>query len=126
LWTTIYQDAAASVALPDLLPAIVNICLKLVLVVVESQRKDKILRDGSEKWSEEELSGILSRTFFWWINSILAQGRRNILTEDSLPPIGAQLSSKLLRHQASVAWDQRGTHDDLPSRIYKTSSDKGI
>ncbi|EGR53020.1 uncharacterized protein TRIREDRAFT_54954 [Trichoderma reesei QM6a] len=107
LWTTIYQDAAASVALPDLLPAIVNICLKLVLVVVESQRKDKILRDGSEKWSEEELSGILSRTFFWWINSILAQGRRNILTEDSLPPIGAQLSSKLLRHQASVAWDQR-------------------
>ncbi|OTA04131.1 MRP-type ABC transporter [Trichoderma parareesei] len=107
LWTIVYQDAAASVALPDLLPAIVNICLKLVLVVVESQRKDKILRDGSEKWSEEELSGILSRTFFWWINSILAQGRRNILTEDSLPPIGAQLSSKLLRHQASVAWDQR-------------------
>ncbi|KAH0490116.1 hypothetical protein TgHK011_001599 [Trichoderma gracile] len=107
LWTTLYQDAAASVALPDLLPAIVNICLKLVLVVVESQRKDKILRDGSEKWSPEELSGILSRTFFWWINSILAQGRRNILTEDSLPPIGAQLSSKLLRHQASVAWDQR-------------------
>ncbi|KAL7811124.1 P-loop containing nucleoside triphosphate hydrolase protein [Trichoderma gracile] len=107
LWTTVYQDAAASVALPDLLPAIVNICLKLVLVVVESQRKDKILRDGSEKWSPEELSGILSRTFFWWINSILAQGRRNILTEDSLPPIGGQLSSKLLRHQASVAWDQR-------------------
>ncbi|KAL6875904.1 P-loop containing nucleoside triphosphate hydrolase protein [Trichoderma longibrachiatum] len=107
LWTTVYQDTAASVALTDLLPAIVNICLKLVLVVLESQRKDKILRDGSDKWSPEELSGILSRTFFWWINSILAQGRRNILTEDSLPPIGAQLSSKLLRHQASVAWDQR-------------------
>ncbi|KAL7815012.1 P-loop containing nucleoside triphosphate hydrolase protein [Trichoderma aethiopicum] len=107
LWTTVYQDAAASVALTDLMPAILNICLKLVLVVLESQRKDQILRDGSDRWSPEELSGILSRTFFWWINSILAQGRRNILTEDSLPPIGAQLSSKLLRHQASVAWDQR-------------------
>ncbi|KAL6862008.1 P-loop containing nucleoside triphosphate hydrolase protein [Trichoderma novae-zelandiae] len=107
LWTAVYQDAAASVALPDLLPAIVNICIKLVLLVTESQRKDEILRDGGEKYSPEELSGILSRTFFWWINSILAQGRRNILTEDSLPPIGAELSSKLLRHQASVAWDQR-------------------
>lgn len=117
LWTTVYQDTAASVALRDLLPAILNICLKLVLVVLESQRKDKILRDGSDKWSPEELSGILSRTFFWWINSILAQGRRNILTEDSLPPIGAQLSSKLLRHQASVAWDQRGNKNGLLSTM---------
>lgn len=124
LWTTVYQDTAASVALTDLLPAIVNICLKLVLVVLESQRKDKILRDGSDKWSPEELSGILSRTFFWWINSILAQGRRNILTEDSLPPIGAQLSSKLLRHQASVAWDQRGTRYNLLSSYEEKDSDQ--
>ncbi|PTB62192.1 P-loop containing nucleoside triphosphate hydrolase protein [Trichoderma citrinoviride] len=107
LWTTVYEDGVTSDALWDLLPAIVSICIKLVLVVVESQRKDEILRESSAKFSPEELSGVLSRTFFWWINPILAQGWRNILTEDSLPPIGAGLSSKLLRHQASVAWDQR-------------------
>lgn len=111
--TAVYENAAwPHVALPlrAALPAIANICVKFVLLVAESRGKGTILRGARDQWAPEELAGILSRTFFWWINSILAQGRHNILTEDSLPPIDHNLSSRLLRHRALLAWDQRGEH----------------
>lgn len=92
-------------------PIILNICIKLALLVVEGQGKKQILRDPSRQYSPEELAGVLSRTFFWWINPILAQGRREILTEDTLPPVDHTLSSKNLRRKALLAWDQRGNQN---------------
>jgi ATP-binding cassette subfamily C (CFTR/MRP) protein 1 len=108
LGITVYENAASRISLPVVLPAMMNICVKLVLLVAESRGKESILRQPRLKWSPEQLAGILNRTFFWWINSILAQGRRDILTEDNLPPIDHKLSSRLLRHRALLAWDQRG------------------
>lgn len=109
--TAILENAAfLHVALPlrAALLAIANICVKFVLLVIESQGKQAILRSDRGQWSPEELAGILSRTFFWWINPILAQGRRDILAEDSLPPLDLKISSGKLRHKALLAWDQRG------------------
>jgi ATP-binding cassette, subfamily C (CFTR/MRP), member 1 len=94
--------------LPSSWPVILNICVKLALLVAESQGKKQVLRAPGRQHSPEELAGVLSRTFFWWINPILAQGRRDILTEDTLPPVDRRLSSKTLRHKALLAWDQRG------------------
>lgn len=105
LGTTVYEGSAwGHIALP----AIANICVKLMLLVAESRGKETILRGARGQWAPEQLAGILSRTFFWWINSILVQGLRRILTEDSLPPVDRELSSKLLRQRALLAWDQRG------------------
>lgn len=118
--TAVYDHAAwPHVAMPlrAALPAIANFCVKFVLLVAESRGKEAILRGSRDQWAPEELAGILSRIFFWWINSILAQGRRSILTEDSLPPIDHKLSSRLLRHRALLAWDQRGKrsyYDEFP------------
>ncbi|WQF82387.1 Putative AAA+ ATPase domain, ABC transporter type 1, transmembrane domain-containing protein [Colletotrichum destructivum] len=88
-------------------PGIVNLCVKFVLLVAESRGKKPILRDPRGQQSPEELANILDRTFFWWINPILALGNRHVLTEENLPPMGHMLSSKALRQQALRAWDQR-------------------
>lgn len=85
-----------------------KLCLKLTLLIVESRGKWNILRCQYGQYSPEQLVGLLSRTYFWWINSILARGSKDILTEDSLPPLDRNISSKLLRYQALKAWDQRG------------------
>lgn len=102
--TWVYPDMSISVGLP----AISKLCLKFVLLVAESQGKGGILRGARGHWPPEQLAGILNTTFFWWINPILAQGSRDILTGENLPSIDHELSSKLLRHRALIAWDQRG------------------
>jgi ATP-binding cassette, subfamily C (CFTR/MRP), member 1 len=106
LGITLHEDGV----IPASLPAMANLCVKFILLLVESRGKEIILRGPRGQWPPEQLAGVLSRTFFWWINAILAKGSRNILTEDNLPPIDHQLSSRLLRQQALLAWDQRGKH----------------
>ncbi|TQN66876.1 ABC transporter atnG, partial [Colletotrichum shisoi] len=88
-------------------PGLVNLCVKFVLLVAESRGKTPILRHPRDQQSPEELANILDRTFFWWINPILALGNRHVLTEENLPPMGHMLSSESLRQQALRAWDQR-------------------
>ncbi|CCF34829.1 hypothetical protein CH063_01208 [Colletotrichum higginsianum] len=88
-------------------PGIVNLFVKFVLLIAESRGKKPILRDPRGQQSPEELANILDRTFFWWINPILALGNRHVLAEENLPPMGHMLSSKSLRQQALRAWDQR-------------------
>jgi ATP-binding cassette, subfamily C (CFTR/MRP), member 1 len=92
-----------------LAPTITNLCVKVFLLVAESRGKNEILQDPYGQHPPEQLAGILNIVFSWWINPILAQGSRRILTLDDLPQIDHNLSSKLLRRDALQEWDQRGT-----------------
>lgn len=93
--------AAHSLAAP-------NILLKLLLAVTESRGKASILRSEYSKNPPSQLGGLLNRTFFWWVNSILAAGNHKILGEEDLPPLDEHLSSKRLRQRALHAWEKRG------------------
>ncbi|KAF4922595.1 ABC transporter atnG [Colletotrichum viniferum] len=84
-----------------------NLALKLVLIFAGSRGKASILRNTGEQSSPEELCGVLSRTFFWWINPILARGNKFVLSIDSLPSLHTELSSEVLRRRALRCWDQR-------------------
>lgn len=108
LWQAISHNAATRFNLFDVAPAIANLSVKFGLIVAESQGKQSILKGPRDQWAPEQLAGLLNRTLLCWINPILAQGRRGILTEDSLPPLDHRLASRMLRYQASRAWDQRG------------------
>ena len=59
--------------------------------------------------STEEVKGILSRTFFLWINPILVQGYRHVLTKDRIPYLGQDLKPRHIRRSMSEAWYQRGS-----------------
>ncbi|KAI0133901.1 ABC transporter [Xylariales sp. AK1849] len=102
-----FKNAIVPLALADFLPAAVSMFVKLCLLIVESRCKQRILQVSESKRAPEQLAGVLSRTFFWWINSILVRGYNGILDEDSLPSLDPNLESRMLRRQAFRAWDQR-------------------
>jgi hypothetical protein len=87
---------------------VLAITLKLVLLVTESRGKGKSLRMIDRELAPEQTAGILNRTFFWWINGILAQGYKSALIGDALPPVAEKLSSSYLRRRAMIAWAKRG------------------
>lgn len=109
LWKRTLTSAVGSLTLTGHILAAVSILAKLCLLVAESRSKERILHVSEEGRSPEQLAGILNRTFFWWINSILAQGYAGILDENSLPSLDRDLGSWRLRRRALTAWDQRGT-----------------
>ncbi|PNP80348.1 hypothetical protein FNYG_05947 [Fusarium nygamai] len=86
---------------------VTKITLKLLLIVTESRSKQKLLLNPYDSQAPEQLAGVLSRTFFWWINPTLISGNRIVLSGDTLPPIDDQLSSKQLRNRGLKAWGQR-------------------
>ncbi|KAF5600704.1 hypothetical protein FPANT_2150 [Fusarium pseudoanthophilum] len=105
-----------------LMPA-TKLTLKLLLVVTESRSKQRVLKSPYSSQSPEELAGILSRTFFWWINPILALGNQIILSGDDLPPIDHLLTSGKLRRDGLKGWDQRAkplTKMTLPICLVKS------
>ncbi|KAF4958935.1 hypothetical protein FGADI_2014 [Fusarium gaditjirri] len=105
-----------------LMPAI-KIALKLFLVAIECRSKQRVLRSPYSSQAPERLAGILSRTFFWWINPILALGNQIILSGDDLPPIDHLLTSEKLRRDGLKAWDQKArplTKITLPICLIKS------
>ncbi|QGI64020.1 hypothetical protein CEK26_007971 [Fusarium fujikuroi] len=100
-----------------------KITLKFLLIAAESRSKQGILKSPYSFQSPEQLAGILSRTFFWWINPILALGNQIILSGEDLPPIDHLLTSEKLRHDGLKAWDQRArplTKITLPICLVKS------
>ncbi|EXF83542.1 hypothetical protein CFIO01_00684 [Colletotrichum fioriniae PJ7] len=67
LGTGVFDNGSAIIVAP----VFASLFIKGVLLVVELRGKQTILQDPRDQWSPEELSNILDRTFFGWINPIL-------------------------------------------------------
>jgi hypothetical protein len=85
----------------------ITLVLELSLLVTESQSKVAILKPPYKSLTSEELTGVLGRLLFWWINPILNVGYHGFLIQDDLPKVDRELSSRLLRKRLIRAWNQR-------------------
>lgn len=88
-------------------PIVAQMVLEVALLATENIQKDYAKDTSFQDASSEERSGILSKTFFWWINPVLFEGYHNILISSDLPSIDSTLLSKPIRIKASYAWEQR-------------------
>ncbi|KAH7420082.1 putative multidrug resistance protein, partial [Cadophora sp. MPI-SDFR-AT-0126] len=89
-----------------------SVAIKAVLLILESRSKRRYLRAPYNAYSPETTGGIFNRSFFWWINPILATGFRRLLTLDDLFQTDASLLSEPLRDRMQKSWDKyhaRGT-----------------
>ncbi|KAK1138802.1 hypothetical protein N8T08_001763 [Aspergillus melleus] len=96
--------------------------LELSLLVTESQSKSRVLKPQYSYLTPEERTGILGRVFFWWINPVLKQGYRDVLTPNELPVIDEALSAKILRKRMIRAWGRRSKPEakfTLPFALFK-------
>lgn len=88
-------------------PFIAQIILQIVMLVVESFKKDLVRTSCDRKLSTEETSGVIARYFFWWINPILIDGYHNVLRNTDLPSVDSALSSLAIREATVHAWHRR-------------------
>ena len=90
------------------LDLVLGLIIKITLVFLECRSKEPVLVGAYKHLPAEESANLLSRTLFWWIHPILAQGYRNVLLSHELPAIERDLGSSPLRKRMIDAWKQPG------------------
>lgn len=92
----------------DLMPAILTAALavQVLILVLETKNKRKILAGAYRSLSREATSGLLSRGLFWWLRHLLSDGSRRVLAVEDLESINEKLGSRKLSSelQARVRW----------------------
>lgn len=80
---------------------------KILLLVFEVTEKRSLL-DGQYRDSPtESTSGIINRSVFWWLNSLLWRAYNLVISSDDLTRIDEELAARRLLHRLQRAWDSR-------------------
>tara|TARA_R110002060_G_scaffold55911_3_gene66308 strand:- start:267 stop:959 length:693 start_codon:yes stop_codon:yes gene_type:complete len=80
------------------------VAVKSLMLLLETLGKRRILLAAYRGLSPEITSGLFSRGFFWWLNSLLANGFKNVLSTDDIFPINESLSSRKLSDDLQARW----------------------
>ena len=80
------------------------ISIKLLILVLEAFEKRGILLAEYSHYPPESTSGIYSRSFFWWLNPLLRDGFRKVLTNEDLYPIDLDMRSERVQHALKREW----------------------
>ncbi|KAI1858876.1 uncharacterized protein JN550_012335 [Neoarthrinium moseri] len=80
------------------------LALKLALLGLQTRNKRSYLKEPYRRFPPETLSGILNRSFFWWLRSTFFQGYRVGLTLDSICDIDVELKSASMQSLILHAW----------------------
>lgn len=90
---------------------------RLIMLCAESRSKTLLLESEADKLSPMETAGVLSTTFFWWVNPILKVGGRRNLKNADIPPLETEMRSKVLRDSTVRNWADRKTPDTKMSLV---------
>lgn len=81
-----------------------NVGIKLVLLLLENRSKRSYLKSPYNVYPPEATSGIVNRSFFWWITPVFATGFRKLLTLNDLFTTDPGLLSEPLLTQMEISW----------------------
>lgn len=84
-----------------------NVAVKTAMVLFESLGKQKHLIGFYQDLPPESTSGIVNRSFMWWLNRLFSTGFRSLLTTEDLDYLDKSLESAGTARQASKAWALR-------------------
>ena len=87
-----------------------------MILIAEAIEKRSILIDRYRNSSPEVTSGIYSRSFFWWLNTLMTTGFRRVIQNEDLYSIDEEMSSAFLRGQGEYIWSQ--TQRGEPSALF--------
>ena len=79
--------------------------LKLLLLVLEVQSKLSYLKPQYQGLSPESTSGIINRSFLWWLNGIFTKGSKGLAAFQGDYNLDANLRAESLGKNAQIAWD---------------------
>jgi hypothetical protein len=84
--------------------------VKFALWLVETGEKQSYLKAKYQNLPPESVSGIISRSFLWWLNLLFAQGSRKVLQVQNLFALDNDLAAENLGANLQNAWDIRGMY----------------
>ncbi|KAK0643329.1 putative ATP-binding cassette transporter [Cercophora newfieldiana] len=84
-----------------------GIAVKTLLLLLEAQGKRRYLKTEYQGLPPESTSGLISRSFLWWINQLFRKGLRSLLTYEDLYVLDQRLASAGLGDAITRAWNQR-------------------
>ena len=79
--------------------------VKCLILILEAVEKRSLLFGLDHHFSLESTSGLINRSSFWWLNSLLLVGFKKVLTLDNLPAIYEKLDSEYLANKLKSTWD---------------------
>lgn len=82
-----------------------SVVLKVCILCLEVKEKRDYLTGEDRFRGPEELSGVLSRGLFYWVNELIVRGYRKVLSLEDLYPLDDQLSAKILEERFSKRWE---------------------
>jgi len=83
-----------------------SLAVKCAILVLEAVEKRSLLFGLDHHFSLESTSGLINRSSFWWLNSLLITGFNQVFTLNSLPAIYEKLDSAYLAVKLQSAWDK--------------------
>ncbi|PGH27295.1 hypothetical protein AJ80_01005 [Polytolypa hystricis UAMH7299] len=82
-----------------------SLTVKIVMLMLESVGKRRLLFAGYEHLAVESTSGVFNRSLFWWLNGLLRNGFRRLLSIHDLCEIEERFSSVVLEDCLQHFWD---------------------
>ncbi|KAI9148264.1 ABC multidrug transporter B [Paramyrothecium foliicola] len=79
-----------------------TLVIKALLLCLEEISKQKTIQGSAT--SRETSAGVISRTFFWWLNRLLYRGTKDLLRVENLDDINEKLDSTQLLHSLETVW----------------------
>ncbi|KAF5247273.1 hypothetical protein FANTH_6530 [Fusarium anthophilum] len=93
-----------------------SFAIKTVLLILEET--PKILLGEKEKIHETS-SGVVNRSFFWWLNGLFLQGHRTILETEDLQAIDSKFDTEHISAPLEKEWE-RARNSGQPSLLKST------
>ncbi|TDZ14283.1 ABC transporter atnG [Colletotrichum orbiculare MAFF 240422] len=94
-----------------------QLCLKFVLLIVESLAKPSYITLPAGQATREEVSGIFGKSLMLWINPLLRLGYRRNLTLDDLEPVDDGISGERGLKRLKEAWGTVNQAENHPLTV---------
>ncbi|KAF5547770.1 Canalicular multispecific organic anion transporter 2 [Fusarium mexicanum] len=93
-----------------------SFAIKTVLLILEETPKTLL---GEKKKIHETSSGVVNRSFFWWLNGLFLQGHRTILETQDLQAIDSKFDTEHVSAPLEKQWE-RARNSGQPSLLKST------
>ncbi|KAF5977902.1 Canalicular multispecific organic anion transporter 2 [Fusarium coicis] len=90
--------------------------IKTILLILEEAPKTML---GEKEKIHETSSGVVSRSFFWWLNGLFLQGHRTILETEDLQTIDPKFDTDHVSAPLEKQWE-RARNSGQPSLLKST------